>query len=175
MPANKRIAFGDNFKSACRQAGDSQWYGKVFYTFIYQNKYFYLLIVFAIIVVLLKTHGPAEGSSNQPSTSGGFIDPVPADKGWVYEAKGKRDPFIALVTPDGRIIEPPEPKERIEGPPQLEGFMYDAKGISYAVMDGEVFRAGDMVGDYQIIRIDSNKVIMQKANQVFELELRKED
>lgn len=130
-----------------------------------QNKYFYLLIVFAIIVVSLNTHSPAEAKSNQPGASGGFV----------YEAKGKRDPFVVLVTPDGRIIKPPKPKEMTEGPPRLEGLMYDAKGTSYAVMDGEVFRAGDMVGAYQIIRIDSNKVLMQKADRVFEVELKKED
>ncbi|OGX50527.1 MAG: hypothetical protein A3G37_02835 [Omnitrophica WOR_2 bacterium RIFCSPLOWO2_12_FULL_46_30] len=136
-----------------------------------QNKYFYLLIVLAIMFMLLNTHSPAEAKSNQPDTSGGFVDPAIGGAGWVYEAKGKRDPFITLVTPDGRIIEPPKPKERTEGPPRLEGLMYDAKGISYVVMDGEVFRAGEMVGDYQLIRIDSNKVIMQKADQVFEVEL----
>lgn len=149
-----------------------------------KNKYFYLLIVFAIIGLLLNTRSPAETRENQPGASGGFVYPVrghgvttkeeDASNG-AYEAKGKRDPFIALVTPDGRIIEPPKPKERTEGPPQLEGLMYDAKGISYVVMDGEVFRAGDMVGDYQLIRIDSNKVIMQKAERVFEVEFKKED
>ncbi|OGX24212.1 MAG: hypothetical protein A3J51_01435 [Omnitrophica WOR_2 bacterium RIFCSPHIGHO2_02_FULL_45_21] len=138
------------------------------------NKYFYLPIVFAIMFLSLNTRSQAEAGPKQPASAGGSINPALADKGWVYEAKGKRDPFIALVTPDGRIIEPPAPKERAEGPPQLEGLMYDAKGISYCVMDGEVFRAGDMIGDYQIIRIDPNKVIVQKAGLVFEIKLRED-
>jgi hypothetical protein len=140
----------------------------------FQNKYCYLLIIFAIITILLDSCSLKEAKSSQDSRKDEFSPPG-ASGGFLYEAQGRRDPFFVLVTPDGRIIEPPESKERTEGLPRLEGLMYDAKGISYAVMDGEVFRAGDMAGDYQIIRIDSNKVIMQKADRVFEVELKKED
>jgi hypothetical protein len=124
----------------------------------FKNKYFYLLAVFAIISLF-------QGQGLTTDAPGGFI----------YDAKGKRDPFIPLVTQDGRIIEPPKRKEKTEGPPQLEGIIYDPRGASYAVMEGEVFRVGDAAGDYQIIKIEAQKVVLQKAGREFTVELKKED
>ncbi len=123
-----------------------------------KNKYFYLLAVFAIIMLF-------QGQGLAADTASGFI----------YDAKVKRDPFIPLVTQDGRIIEPPKRKEKTEGPPQLEGIIYDPRGVSYAVMDGEVLRVGDAAGDYQIIKIEAQKVVLQKAGREFTVELKKED
>ena len=119
-----------------------------------ENKYFYLLAVFAIIMLFQRQGLAADAAA-----------------GFIYDAKGKRDPFIPLVTQDGRIIEPPRRKEKTEGPPQLEGIIYDPRGASYAVMDGEVFRVGDAAGDYQIIKIELRKVIMQKAGRELTVEL----
>ncbi|MGE5197400.1 MAG: hypothetical protein ACM3IL_02725, partial [Deltaproteobacteria bacterium] len=48
---------------------------------------------------------------------------------YIYDSKGKRDPFIALVTPDGRLVklEDEAPKSTTLS---LEGIIYDINGLS---------------------------------------------
>jgi hypothetical protein len=94
-----------------------------------------------------------------------------AQEQFVYDAKGKRDPFIPLVTPEGRLLK----LEREEGAAELllEGIIYDKYGLSYAIVNGEVVRIGDKISDYQVLKIEENKVIFIKGGQPMEIELEK--
>ena len=83
-----------------------------------------------------------------------------------------RDPFITLVTDDGRLL---KFKREAQGPLQLEGIIYDAQGLSYAVVNKEVVRIGDWVGEYQVYKIKENKVIFLKEGKETEVELKKEE
>lgn len=94
--------------------------------------------------------------------------------GFVYDSKKKRDPFMPLVSSDGRILEIRLPAETATGL-YLKGIVYDAKGESYAIIDEDVFRVGDKVSDYQVFKIESQKVILVKDGEAFEVELIKED
>lgn len=91
---------------------------------------------------------------------------------FIYDAKGKHDPFIPLVTPDGRLLK----LEQEEGTAglSLEGIIYDKNGLSYAVVNGEVVRIGDEVGGYQVLKIEENKVIFIKEGRAQEVEFKKE-
>ena len=95
-----------------------------------------------------------------------------AQDDFVYNAKGKRNPFIPLVTSDGRLIKL-EARETTGGF-ALEGIIYDKISMSYAIVNGAVVKVGDMVGDYQVLKIEENKVIFIKDSQPFEVELKKE-
>lgn len=92
---------------------------------------------------------------------------------FVYDSKGKRNPFIPLVTSDGKLLKL-ETEESSEGL-LLEGIIHDKKGISYAIVNGDVVRAGDNVGDYQVLRIEDNKVVFVKDGEPIEVELKKEE
>lgn len=92
---------------------------------------------------------------------------------YVYDSQGKRDPFLPLVSLDGRILEPQIAKDG-EGKPQLEGIIYEAGNTSYAVVNGEVVRAGDASGPYQILEIYQEKVVFVKGGERLEIELKKE-
>lgn len=96
-----------------------------------------------------------------------------AQEQFIYDAKGKRDPFIPLVTPDGRLLK----LEQEEGIADLslEGIIYDKNGLSYAIVNGEVVRIGDRIGDYQVLKIDENKVIFIKEGLPQEVQLKKEE
>lgn len=93
---------------------------------------------------------------------------------FVYDSQGKRDPFIPLVTPDGRFqnLEPAETTREEEC--KLEGIMYDKYGISYAIVDGTVVMIGDTIGDYQVLKIEEKRVIFMREGQEKTLELKKE-
>lgn len=92
---------------------------------------------------------------------------------FTYDAKGKRDPFIPLVTSDGRLLK--LDKEETSSGPLLEGIIYDEHGLSYAIVNGEVVHVGDKVGDYQVLKIEKNKIIFIKGGQTTEIELKKEE
>ena len=96
-----------------------------------------------------------------------------AQEQFIYDAKGRRDPFIALVTPDGRLLK----LEQQEGSAGLlvEGIIYDKNGLSYAIVNGEVVKIGDKINDYQVLKIEENKVIFIKEGETQEVELKKEE
>lgn len=90
-----------------------------------------------------------------------------------YNAKGKRNPFIPLVTSDGRLMNIQD--EEATSAVNLEGIIFDKKGISYAIVNGDVVKVGNKVGEYQVLKIEEKKVIFIKEGQPLEIELKKED
>jgi hypothetical protein len=103
-----------------------------------------------------------------------FLSPVLfAQDEIVYEDELRRDPFMALVTPDGRLInlEPTGAEEKIV----LGGIYYDEGGNSYAIINGEVVGIGDYILGYTVSSIDKNKVILLQGDQSVEYILEKEE
>ena len=92
----------------------------------------------------------------------------------VYEDEGRHDPFMPLVTRDGRllILEPTKAEEKII----LGGIIYVEKGVSYAIINGEVVSVGDYILGHSVFSIEENKVILIKDNEPVEyiLDLEKE-
>jgi hypothetical protein len=93
---------------------------------------------------------------------------------FVYDAQGKRNPFIPIVTPDGRYQKLEVEELQQDAGLKLEGIIYDKYGISYAVVDGTVVRIGDMAGEYQVLKIEEKKVIFMREGQEKTVELKKE-
>ena len=90
---------------------------------------------------------------------------------FTYDARGRRNPFIPLVTSDGRLTKLDKDKEEVKGELSLEGIIYDKHGRSYALVNGSVVAVSDFVGEYQVLKIEQNKVIFIKDGQPLELEL----
>jgi hypothetical protein len=91
-----------------------------------------------------------------------------------YDSKGKRNPFIPLVTSDGRLIKLKEEEEK-KAEFALEGIVYSQYGISYAIFNGEVVKVGDKIGESQVLKIEERRVILIKDGQISETELKKEE
>lgn len=96
-----------------------------------------------------------------------------AEEQFTYNAKGKRDPFVSLVTPDGRFLNL-DKEEDISKGLSLEGIMYDKHGVSYAVVNSKVVKVGDEVSGYQVLKIEKDKVIFIKDGEPTVVELKKE-
>ena len=92
---------------------------------------------------------------------------------FVYDSKGKRNPFIPLVTPEGRLLKL-DKQENSPGALAIEGIIYDKFGRSFAIVNTAVVGIGDLVGDYQVLKIQENKVIFIKDGVPLEVELIKE-
>ncbi|RKY31104.1 MAG: hypothetical protein DRP74_05615, partial [Candidatus Omnitrophota bacterium] len=98
------------------------------------------------------------------------------DDGFIYDSQSKRDPFIALVTPDGRLLhlvqqQEEEKKEYLS----LQGIMYYEEGSSYAIINQEIVKANDRVGEYLVYKVERSKVILVKGHKYMELKLEKEE
>lgn len=90
-----------------------------------------------------------------------------------YDSEKQRNPFVALVTPDGRLLtlqKAPEVKQLI-----LQGITYDQAGFSFCVINDEVAMVGDQIDEYRVIKIEKEKVTLSKEGKTLEMELRKED
>jgi hypothetical protein len=93
-----------------------------------------------------------------------------------YDSRGKRDPFIPLVTPDGRFqkLEADEESQKKETELKLNGIIYDKYGISYAIVNDMVVKTGDVVEDYKVLKIEEKKVSFIKEGQITEISIKKE-
>ena len=90
-----------------------------------------------------------------------------------YDAEKQRNPFVPLVTPDGRLLtlkQAPVVKQLA-----LQGITFDEGGLSFCVINGEVARVGDQIDNYLVIKIEKEKVILSKEGETIEMELRKEE
>jgi hypothetical protein len=95
---------------------------------------------------------------------------------FVYDSQGKRNPFIPLVTPDGRFQKLEADERKAAGEElKLEGIMYDKYGISYAVVNGMVVKIGDVIGEFQVLKIEERSAIFMREGQEKTLELKKEE
>ena len=93
-----------------------------------------------------------------------------------YDAKDKRDPLVALVTPEGVLREPRSagPKRTMSGSASdlaLQGILYDPQGKSSALINGELFQVGDRQEDFEIVKIESSRVVVLKNGTEHELKL----
>ena len=75
-----------------------------------------------------------------------------------YQSHGKRDPLVPLLTEDGQRIHPPgfDEEEVAAGITNLvlQGIVFDPQAESYAVINGEIVRKNDAIGDVKVLKIE---------------------
>lgn len=74
-----------------------------------------------------------------------------------YNAHGKRDPFMPLVTMTMREAPGLIGVETVEEL-NVEGIVYDTKKGSIVIINGSVLREGDELGAVKVLRISKNGV-----------------
>ena len=90
-----------------------------------------------------------------------------------YDSEKQRNPFVPLVTSDGRLLtlqKAPVIKQLI-----LQGITFDPGGFSFCVINGEVAMVGSQIDEYRVIKIEEEKVTLVKDGETIEMELRKEE
>ena len=92
---------------------------------------------------------------------------------FVYEDHGNRDPFWPLVGESGSIIS--YETDFTIADLVLEGIMAGAEGKHVAIINGRIVTAGDSLGNFVIIDVQPEAVLIKKDNLKFELKLEKED
>ena len=93
-------------------------------------------------------------------------------RNFTYQSKGNRDPFISLVTKDGRIL--PGARTVTEGGDvELEGIIWDPNGKSMAIINGKLVKEKQRIQNMQVLRIKKASVILQKGGKVMVINLKK--
>ncbi|MDO8662312.1 MAG: hypothetical protein Q7K98_03730 [Candidatus Omnitrophota bacterium] len=93
---------------------------------------------------------------------------------FIYQSKGKRNPFIPLVSKDGRLMKLDKDEGQGKSDLLVDGIIYDKQGISYALVNGRVLGIGDYAGEYRVLKITKDKVAFLKDDQIREVLINKE-
>ena len=96
-----------------------------------------------------------------------------AEEGFNYNAKGKRDPFIPLVSESGGYASDAYEASAAEDI-RLEGIVWDDVKGSIAIINGEIAKEGDSLGTMKILKINKDSVIFGVGGENVKIELNKE-
>lgn len=85
-----------------------------------------------------------------------------------YDSHGRRDPFVSSIQDwaGGQLG---------YGELRLEGVIVDQKGGSYAIVNNQIVREGDLFQGFLLKKIGSTKVLFEKDGENFEVVLRQDD
>jgi hypothetical protein len=94
---------------------------------------------------------------------------------FTYDSRGKRDPFVPVVTREGVRSDFRKPRRQEKLPLQISvsGILYNGKEY-FAIINGKVVKAGGKVGTLLIKEISFDKVILNYGEKDFEISLKKE-
>ena len=78
---------------------------------------------------------------------------------FLYDSQGKRDPFMPLITKDGRPI---TTYGRITSISDvvIEGILYDPQGESVVVINDIILKQGDSISGIMVKNIRKNSVVL---------------
>lgn len=89
---------------------------------------------------------------------------------FIYESRGKRDPFVPLVGVTAQAAGSLEDVMSIDDV-KLQGFASDSTGKKAAILNGEMVREEETVGRVTVKSISRNKVIIMLDEDAYELDI----
>ena len=89
---------------------------------------------------------------------------------FVYDAKGHRDPFMALVR-DGKLIGTQKGTPPDTGKPVLYGILWDPNGQSIAMLNDTEVTVGETVGIYEVLEIRQDAVVLSAGGDPLVLKI----
>jgi hypothetical protein len=87
-----------------------------------------------------------------------------------YESHGKRDPFVCLVGPEKTSSSRLEDVLSVEEV-KLEGIGTGAKGGRTAILNGQILKTGDKVGEIEVVGIQEKSVILKISGKTVQVDL----
>ncbi|MCM8813452.1 MAG: hypothetical protein NC924_05910 [Candidatus Omnitrophica bacterium] len=99
------------------------------------------------------------------------------ERAFRYESGNRRDPLVSLVTKDGKLL----PGAKTVGELATEtiaeirigGIFWEESGNSVVLINGKPLRELERYEDFQILKIEKDRVIVQRSGNVLELFLQK--
>jgi len=96
-----------------------------------------------------------------------------AEEEFRYNPKGKRDPFIPLISESGGYASDAYEASAAEDI-RLEGIVWDEVKGSIAIINGEIVKEGDAMGSIKILKINKDSVIFDVGGENVKIGLNKE-
>jgi hypothetical protein len=90
--------------------------------------------------------------------------------GFKYESRGKRDPFVPLVGGSRPVVVKLEDITSAEDV-KVEGIAVGAQGKKVAILNAEVLKEGDKVGEVELKKIEKKSVIILIGGKSYNLYL----
>jgi len=91
-----------------------------------------------------------------------------------YESRGKRDPFVPLIGVDRPAVTRLEDVTSISDI-KLEGIAVKEKGKKAAILNGEMLKEGDKVGDVELKKIKNKSVTILVGGKPYDVNLSEEE
>ena len=102
-----------------------------------------------------------------------ILEPLAHCEGFKYESHGRRDPFVSLVGPEKSTITKLEDITSIDDI-NLEGIAIGAKGHRIAIINGEMLKERDKVGDIELKAIGKKAVRISIGDKEYKVNLPEE-
>jgi hypothetical protein len=87
-----------------------------------------------------------------------------------YDRGDRRDPFIPLIGPEGVV----DAKKFNAADVNIEGIIYDPRGESMVLINGEFYKEGDSVKNASVISIFQDRVILGQSDEQKTIWIREE-
>lgn len=94
-----------------------------------------------------------------------------ASEVFVYDSHNRHDPFLPLVSKDGRILIRETEGAKTINDVSLQGILWDPNGASYAVLNGEPIKEGEEFEGLEVVRIAKDYVVVRFAGEEYTLRL----
>lgn len=98
-----------------------------------------------------------------------FLAPAQGQE-YKYYSKGKRDPFIPLVTGEAKAGLGLQAVEDIDDV-RVEGVIFDPNGKSIVVLNDEILKEGDKMYNVEVLRINRNSVTIKIHDRAHSISL----
>lgn len=116
-------------------------------------------IIIAVVFIFASAYLYAEEEASEEEAS------------FVYRAEGRNDPFLPLVSKDGKLTVTYGVINSINDV-ILEGILYDPAGESVVVLNDIILKENDQVGRIKVKRIENNYVILIYENEEYTIKLK---
>ena len=90
--------------------------------------------------------------------------------GFKYESRGKRDPFVPLVGGSRPTVVKLEDITSADDV-KVEGIAIGAQGKKVAILNAEVLKEGDKVGEVELIKVEKKSVTISIGGKSYNLYL----
>lgn len=90
-----------------------------------------------------------------------------------YDSNAKRDPMMPLVNSDGLLVQVVTSTSATDM--HLQGVVLSGVKDKYAIIDGEIYKENDSIGEYKVLNIGDKSVKVSKGSEEFILEIEKEE
>ena len=90
-----------------------------------------------------------------------------------YNAKGKRDPFVPLISESGGYVSDAYEASAVEDI-RLEGIVWDDAKGSIAIINGEIVKEGEVIGSIKVLKINKDGVVFDVGGEKVKIDLNNE-